>query len=144
MTRMGRKPLATGHVDRLLGSEPAKQRLTVLLETLRGELPVPEACQRLGIGESRFHALRGEWLQEALELLEPRPLGRPPQGADEAQWQFRIQTLEAENRTLRQQLAAAEVRRELAEVLPHVVHAPEEAAKKGAPAPPPRRRRRSR
>ena len=82
MTRMGRKPLATGHVDRLQGSEPAKQRLTVLLETLRGELPVPEACARLGIGESRFHALRGAWLQEALELLEPRPLGRPPQAAD--------------------------------------------------------------
>jgi hypothetical protein len=142
MTRMGRKPLATGHVDRLQGSEPAKQRLAVLLETLHGVLPVPEACERLGIGESRFHALRGEWLQEALELLEPRPLGRPPQPAVAAQWQSRIQALEAENRTLRQQLAAAEVRRELAEVLPHVVHSPDEAAKKGAPAQrPPKRRR---
>jgi len=39
-------------------------------------------------------------------------------------------------------LAAAEVRRELAEVLPHVVHSPDEAAKKGAPAQrPPKRRR---
>jgi transposase InsO family protein len=45
---------------------------------------VPEACRRLGIGESRFHDLRGAWLQEALELLEPRPLGRPPRAADPA------------------------------------------------------------
>ena len=48
MTRMGRKPLATGHVDRLQGSEPAKQRLAVLLETLHGVLPVPEACATAG------------------------------------------------------------------------------------------------
>lgn len=144
MTRMGRKPLATGHVDRLQGSEPAKQRLRAFLETLQGELPVPEACDRLRIGESRFHALRGAWLQEALELLEPRPLGRPPQPAAAAQWESRIQALEAENRTLRRQLAAAGVRRDLAEVLPHVVHAPDEAAKKGAPAQPPRKRRRAR
>ena len=144
MTRMGRKPLATGHVDRLQGSEPAKQRLTVFLETLRGELPVPEACQRLGIGESRFHALRGQWLQEALGLLEPRPLGRPPQGADEAQWQSRLQAVEAENRALRQQLTAAEVRRELADVLPHVVHTPDEARKKKTPTRASRKPRRSR
>jgi transposase len=109
----------------------------VLLETLRGELSVPEACRRLGIGESRFQDLRGEWLQEALELLEPRPLGRPPRAADPAQLQARIRALESENRTLRQQLTAAEVRRELAEVLPQLVHAPEEAVKKGASVPPP-------
>jgi hypothetical protein len=72
-----------------------------------------------------------------LELLEPRPLGRPPQAADPAQLQARIQALESENQTLRQQLTAVEVRRELAEVLPHVVHTPEEAVKKGALAPPP-------
>ncbi len=107
--------------------------LTVLLETLRGELPVPEACQRLGICASRFHELRGEWLQEALELLEPGPLGRPPRQAEAAPLPSRIQALEAENRTLRQQLTAAELRRELAEVLPHVVPTPGEAAKKGRP-----------
>jgi len=143
MTRMGRKPLATGHVDRLQGAELAKQRLTVILETLRGELAVPEAGARLGICESRFHALRGSWLQEALELLEPRPLGRPPQKAAAAEWQSRIQELEAEIRILRQQGSAADVRRDLAAVLPHVVHGPDEASKKGTPAQPsPQRRRR--
>ena len=90
MARKGRKPLATGHVERLSGSELAKLRLTTLLQTLRGELTVPEACARLEIGESRFHALRNQWLQEALELLEPRPLGRPRQATaatDNPPWQ---------------------------------------------------------
>jgi len=105
---------------------------------------VPDACEQLGIGDSRFHALRGQWLQAALQLLEPRPLGRPPQAVDAAPWQARLQALEAENRTLRQQLAAAEVRRELAEILPHVVHTPDEVVKKGAPAAPRRKRRRLR
>lgn len=116
--------------------------MRVLLQTLRGELSVPEACEQLQIGESRFHALRGQWLQEALELLEPRPLGRPPQAVDETHGPSRQEALEAENRRLRQQLAAADVRRELAEVLPHVVQTPAKAGKKGAPAQPPGKRRR--
>ena len=43
----GRKPLELAHVDALDGSERAKQRLRVLLETLHGEFSVAEACQRL-------------------------------------------------------------------------------------------------
>ena len=136
MGRKGRKPQGTQHVERLSGSESAKQRLTTILETLRGELTVPEACARLGIHESRFHALRNAWLQEALDLLEPRRLGRPPQTVDVAELLSRLQTSETENATLRQQLLAAEVRRELAEALPHVVRASDEAPKKGAPTQP--------
>jgi len=56
------------------GSKRAKIRLEMILKTRMGEPTVEEACQRLGIGESRFHALRNQWLQEALELLEPRAL----------------------------------------------------------------------
>ena len=78
MASVGRKPLATGHVDRLDGSERAKERMTIILETLRGQMTIPVACQALGVCESRFHALRQDWLQESLELLEPRRPGRPP------------------------------------------------------------------
>jgi hypothetical protein len=56
MGRKGRKPEGTGHVERLSGSEVAKQRLTTILETLAGKITVPEACARLGIREARFHA----------------------------------------------------------------------------------------
>ena len=50
----------------LAGSKHAKQRLSWFLQTLSGERSVWEACVELGIGESRFFAQRGAWLQEAL------------------------------------------------------------------------------
>lgn len=130
MARRGRKPLATRHVDGLCGSERAKLRLQTILKTLQGQMTVPEACQVLGICESRFHALRNEWLQEAVELLEPRPLGRPPQVVSPEQEE--VAQLQAENRDLKQQRHVAEVREELARVMPHVLRPAGDGLKKGA------------
>lgn len=121
MTRLGRKPLATGHVDHLAASPHAKRRLTAVLKTLSGEWTIPQACTELGIHEAYFHALRHEWLQGAVELLEPKPIGRPPQAAVPATNDKRIALLERE-------LQMAETRREVAEVLASA--AP--LAKKGA------------
>jgi hypothetical protein len=45
---------------------------------MNGEATVAEACSELGIGESRFHQLRSEMLQAAVDRLEPRAAGRPP------------------------------------------------------------------
>ena len=59
--------------------------MSVILETLRGQMTIPVACQALGVCESRFHALRQDWLQASLELLEPRRPGRPPKPAAEPQ-----------------------------------------------------------
>jgi transposase len=92
-------------------------------------MTVAEACDVLGIGESRFHALRNQWLQESVELLEPRPLGRPPQVVSPEQAE--VTRLEAENRDLKQQRRVAEVREELARRLPHVVRPIGDASKKG-------------
>ncbi len=110
MTRLGRKPLATGHVDKLAASPHAKQRLTAVLKTLSGEWTIPQACAELGIHEAYFHALRHAWLQHAVELLEPKPIGRPPRAAVPAANDERIARLE-------QELQLAETRREVAEVL---------------------------
>jgi hypothetical protein len=122
--QVGRKPMGSALVQRLEGSERAKLRLQVILDTLAGRLKIEEACQRLGIGEAMFHRVRTEVLEAALERLEPRPLGRPPRqptadDAELAQQAERIGELEAE-------LHLAEVRQELAQVLPHVVddHSP--------------------
>ena len=130
MARRGRKPLATRHVDGLCGSERAKLRLQTILKTLQGQMTVPEACQVLGICESRFHALRNEWLQEAVELLEPRPLGRPPQVLSPEEEE--VARLQAEIRDLKQQRHVAEVREELARVMPHVLRSAGGRLKKGA------------
>lgn len=114
MKRRGRKPLATAHVQRLDGSELAKQRLETILETMRGTLTIPAACQRLGVCESRFHALRQRWLQESLQLLEPRPVGRPAKAvaADSAETE-----VASENSRLQKELQLAETKREVAEIM---------------------------
>ncbi len=114
MARTGRKPFATRHVDRLSGSQLAKQRMRAILKTLRGEWTIPEACRQLGVCESRFHALRQQWLQESLELLEPRPVGRPPKATAESSPETQA---EVEVEQLRQQLHLADVRREIDQVL---------------------------
>lgn len=118
MTRRGRKPLGAQLVDRLQGSEHAKIRLKVILETLAGRQTIPEACNELGIQESMLHRVRSEVLQTALGRLEPRPMGRPPYASSPEDQ--RVAELEKENLHLRAELRAAEIRRELAEKLPGV------------------------
>ena len=129
MTLRGRKPLAAGHVEHLSGSELAKQRLEMILRTMLGELTVAQACERLDIGESRFHALRNQWMQGALELLEPRPMGRPPKVVTEEA--SRVAVLEAALREREEQLHAARVRQEIAEILPRRDAAPAPEVVKG-------------
>jgi len=115
--RVGRKPLTTQHVDRLYGSTRAKDRLRIFLETLRGVLTIPDACQLLELSEAQFHHLRHTWLQEALELLEPRRVGRPPKEQDGAELTRQCTQLEAEVTRLRAQVQGAQVREEIARIL---------------------------
>lgn len=135
----GRPPQGPKLAEQLVGSEAAKQRLAVILETLAGQRTVDEACGVLGVSETRFHELRNEWLQGAVGLLEPRPQGRPlappPTPAEEELAQLRRQLVEQKI-----QLEAANIREELALVMPHVLQ-PRKGAKKGGlacPAWPPR------
>lgn len=112
----GRRPLATGHVNGLEGSELAKRRLRVLLLSLQGTLSVREACSQLQIGESRFHAMRHQWLQGILELLEPRPVGRPPKRAA-TEDAIRCHQLEQELEFAQRSVARAELRHTVDQVL---------------------------
>lgn len=118
MAQRGRKPTGAQLVEHLEGSEHAKARLKVILETLAGGRTIPDACEELGIQESMFHRVRSEVLQTALGRLEPRPLGRPPKIASAED--RHAAELEAEILKLRAELKAAEIRRELAENLPRL------------------------
>lgn len=126
MARTGRKPLAAGHVDRLQGSEHARQRMRLLLQCMLGEKTIPEACEELGICEARFHTLRQRWMQESLALLEPRRTGRPCKEPSREELQQRASRLERENQQLTQQLREARVQLEVAQI----VAAPLEPLKK--------------
>jgi hypothetical protein len=120
--RTGRKPTGPQIVERLEGSPSAKQRLEVILETIAGQLTIPEACARLSICESRFHDLRNQTLQATLKTLEPRRPGRPPKRTSPEQDE--INTLKAELDCAHRELAVADVQVSLARIHPSLLEGP--------------------
>lgn len=115
---------------RMEGSDEAKRRLRVILETVSGRWTVAAACRELGISEARFHQLRDGALMGALEALEPAPAGRPPRERAEEDGQLRA--LEEEVKELRIDLRASQIREEIAAVMPHLLKPREDAVKKTA------------
>jgi hypothetical protein len=94
----------------------------VILETITGELTIPEACRRLGIGESRFHVLRNETMQATLETLEPRRLGRPPKHTTPEQ--IEIDDLREQIRRAQVELEVANIKLDLARIHPGLIDGP--------------------
>ena len=115
----GRRTVGEGHVDKLDGSEEARKRLRVILEALSGKRSMKEACVQLGLSEARLHQLRDVALQGAVEALEPQSAGRPPAAGEPKD--EHLSKLEAEVRELRIDLRAAQVREEIAAVMPHLL-----------------------
>lgn len=118
----GRLPSGPEFVAHLAGSETAKERARVVLETIAGTLRVQEACERLGISEPRFDQLRIQMLQAGVERLEARPAGRPAQTSTPEEQ--RIRELEAKLTDAELKLKIAQAREEIALTLPNVVRQP--------------------
>ena len=131
MAKRGRTIQGPKAVQGMEGSEHAKQRLQVILETVTGSLSIKEACDRLNIGRSAFYELRRKALQHALEGLEPGPPGRPRIAADTEN--ERIAELEQELTDLRIDLEASRIREELAIAMPHVLDNRHKQTKKKNP-----------
>jgi hypothetical protein len=129
MARRGRPPKGLGHVDSLEGDEAAKERIKTILQTLSGELSVPEACGRLGVGETRFHELRRSALEGMLAGIEPRPPGRPPREPEEDE---EVAYLKARLAWTEEELQIARTRTEIALFNPKLLRDP-------VPYPPPER-----
>ena len=110
--RRGRPVLGAKLVDSLTGSPHAKQRLRLMLGTVAGQITVEQACAELNICQAAFFKLRTRTLQEMVEGLEPRQVGRPPQPV--APDQQRIEELTAHIGQLEIQLQAARIREDLA------------------------------
>ena len=115
-----------------------KHRLEVILETLTGEVTIADACEELGIGESRFHELRKTALEGALETMRPGYAGRPrkdrpsPEQIDEMR--RKIKDLERE---LRREQTRTEVKQIVGARKPSMS---DEIFKRGAPKTKVRRR----
>ena len=113
----GRHPAGPEYVEQLEGSELAKRRLRIVLETLAGRCGIGQAAELLGVSEQRVHQLREEALQAALVELEPKTPGRRPRAAaDEAAAAAAEQMLELEK-----ELRASKIRQAIAPVFPGVV-----------------------
>ena len=124
----GRRPSGPEYVNNLNGSETAKERLKIILETLAGTCRVQEACVRLGISEPRFHQLRTQILQAALAGSEPQTPGRKPQILSPAEEQVRL--LERKLNQQDAELRMGRVREEIALTLPRKSADPVDSAKK--------------
>ena len=116
---LGRPPKGPELVDELEGSDQAKRKLRIMIETISGEKTIPQACAELGIQRSRFHAMRKAFLLDAVNSLEPRNRGRPP--AQVTPEQAHIDLLEKRVEALSYEVRAAQIREELAVVMPHVL-----------------------
>ena len=140
--RRGRKPSGVKLVDKFDGSELAKERLKVILQTLSGEKSVVDACEILEVNEAAFYKLRERFLSESVELLEPRKVGRKQQMPDEQSQH--IKALEEEVRDLKFEVEATRVRAEIAMTMPELLVPDEEDEKvKKKERSGPRKRKRS-
>ena len=143
----GRRPQGPEYAAKLQGSETAKLRAKVILETIAGTCRVLEACARLGVSEQRFHQLREEMMTAAVKALEPGHAGRPAHTPTPAEEQ--VVTLEQQLAAKEVELRTAKAREEIALIMPELKHPSppsEEVAtggpeKKTPPRPPKRRRR---
>lgn len=117
---MARPSMKTEHVKSLEGEDDQKRRLEAILKTVSGELSIAQACEQLGIGEARFHALRKIVLQAALDSTAPKAAGRPP--APQATPDISlVKELEHKVEQLSLELQAAQLRTELALCMPGVL-----------------------
>ena len=117
--RPGRPSKGSEHVEKLTGSEEAKDRLKAIVATFTGEMTVAEACAHLGMSEARFHQLRDEVLANALSGLEPKPCGRPKR--EESEEAVRVRELEARVKRLELEVDAGDVRTMIALTMPKLL-----------------------
>jgi hypothetical protein len=118
--RRGRPHEGAELVEKLLdGSEVARQRMKVIFQTLAGVFTVEQACQILQINRSAFNKLRSQFLANAVQLLEPKAPGRKKKIATPQE--LENQRLIEENRRLKFELRAQQLREEIGLLMPHLL-----------------------
>lgn len=134
--KRGRPVSGANLVNNLTGSQHAKRRVELVLQTITGQITIPQACAELNICASAFHKMRTRTLQEMVEGMEPRQVGRPAEQVGPEQQ--RIEELTAQIGQLEIQLQAARIREELAlaGLVPNQRRSRKEATPVSPPSPP--------
>ena len=114
----GRPGKGLAHVEDVEGSEYAKERLRVILQVLDGTLTRKDGARVLGISERRFRQIRDAALSGALLSLEPGSPGRPRK--QEPVEALSTQAIREAHQWLERQLTIAELREEIALVMPEL------------------------
>lgn len=115
------------YVEKVEGSELARERAQVVVELMAGTRRLQEACQRLDVHETRMHQLRHRGWQWLVRAMEPGVPGRPPaQSVADAE---RIRELEQRLAQKELELQEALVRTEVALIVPQRLQV--EPVKKG-------------
>lgn len=135
----GRKPAGPEYAEKLSGSEIAKLRTKVILETMAGTCRLKEACERLSVSEQRFHQLRENMMTAAVKALEPGHAGRPAHTPTPIEEQ--VVALEKQLQDKEVELRASKAREEIALIMPEVKQEPVEPKKKTPQRSSQRRRR---
>jgi len=125
----GRPPKGPELAENVDASDQARLRLKVILQTIAGELTIPQACELLQLSEARFHELRTDWLQSAAAALEPKPAGRPPQTTPEQHAEIALLKRRAE--ALEFRLEASRIREQIALTMPHLLREKKDPDKNG-------------
>lgn len=58
------------------------ERARIFLAASVGEMPVKEACEKLGMTRQRFYELEERAIEAFLDALAPKPAGRPAKEPD--------------------------------------------------------------
>jgi hypothetical protein len=114
----GRPVVGVDLIDRIEGPRVLRRRVRIILATLSGTLPIAQACAELGVGRTRFHALRWQVLAGAMEALKPRARGRPRQRPDLSP---EVRALQDRIRELEIALRTTALRSEIALTMPYLL-----------------------
>ena len=101
-------------MEEVPGSDFAKKRAQVILRAISGDMPIEEACKELDISRSRFYELRTSVAAGVVELLEPRPAGRPPEKPEIPE---EVTRLQRKNERLEEELRLTRAEAELSAFL---------------------------
>ena len=85
-----------------------QKRYQLVMAVLSGELTVSEAARRMGVARNHFQTLMHRAVGGLIEGLSPRPTGRPPKPAREAELEEQLERERRETEALRFEVQTAE------------------------------------